>query len=758
MSKLSTRLTVAMVLMVIVTALAIEVITFHEIEATIPSSARDRIDAQVQAFAYSALFAGLGAAIGAIILAIMIARSLTGPLRQMIAAVQAFGRNEPMQLPTNAAGEIGVLAREFEQLVAGIKSRSAALAGYAERELLYIAAVNSANLAFLTTDTNGTITGWNPGAERLFGYSADDAVGRNIEMLVPADRRDEIAFNRKIAQTGELVDNFATVRLGKGEKPIHVVIDISPLRTPDNALVGSSAIIRDVSAQRLAEELFGLAVEASPSGMMMIDGGGRIVMANSEIEHLFGYKREELLGRPGEMLVPPESRSDYHALCADFALRPKNRSVGKGHELSGLRKDGSIFSAAIELNSIQIRNGFLILASIVDISEDKRNERIKDEFVSTVSHELRTPLTSVTASLALLSAGRAGEMSESASRLVAIAHSNSQRLVRLINDILDIEKFDSGKMVFNFTQVNARAVVEQAIETSQAYADELGVKVRLDPDSVPGEVRADADRLAQVITNLLSNAIKFSPRGEEVVVALAERMNSVRITVRDHGPGIPEDFKNRVFEKFAQADCSDTRQKGGTGLGLSIVKQIVDRLDGVVGFESASGQGTLFFVEIPRWRSSLADRSEDAAPANQIMLCEDDADVAAALLARLDEVGITAQVAGTLSDALRQADLGNFSAVLVDLSLPDGDGIDLIRQLRDRPRYHDKPIVVISANSKRGREDLRSIALDVLEWLDKPIDLDRLLEVLDHSIGGDASRHGDKAEQSLDQTNNKEVA
>jgi PAS domain S-box-containing protein len=752
-SKPFTGFILALVLIVVVIAGAIEVFTLQNIVEPIQLGIRDSISAQI-ALMHSSIAAGFAAAIFAIVFAVFSARSLKRSLRQMTAAIQAFSRNEPMNLPANAGGEIGVLVQEFEHLMAGINSRSAAMAGYAERELLYVAAVHSTNLAFLTTDTNGNITGWNLGAERMFGYSANDVIGRNVELLVPVDRRGEIASNRKITQDGERIENVATVWVRKDGKPLHVVIDISPLLTPANGLIGSSAIIRDVSEQRLAEELFGLAVEASPSGMIMIDSRGQIVLANSEIENLFGYKRQELLGRPGKMLLPQESRSGYEALRAEFARGPKGGSIGTTHEMSGLRKDGSIFSAAIELNSIETLDGFLILASVVDVSESRKNERLKDEFVSTVSHELRTPLTSITASLALLSAGKAGKMSESALRLVAIAHSNGQRLVRLINDILDIEKYDSGEMAFAFTQVDARAVVEQAIETSRAYAEEFGVAIRLDADPVIGEMRADADRLMQVISNLLSNAIKFSPRGEEVVVAIMERPDSIRITLRDHGYGIPEEFKPRVFGKFAQADSSDSRQKGGTGLGLNIVKQIVDRLGGEVGFESAPGRGALFFVNIPRWPSSLIDRAKGPAPANQIMLCEDDADVAAMLIGQLADAGVSAQLAATVQEALQRADVGQFAAVLVDLSFPDGDGIDLIQQLRNRPDYKNKPIVVISANAKRGRDDLRSLALDVLEWLDKPVDLERLLEVLGQSAAKDAN--GDVARP--DQTITKEVA
>jgi signal transduction histidine kinase len=234
--------------------------------------------------------------------------------------------------------------------------------------------------------------------------------------------------------------------------------------------------------------------------------------------------------------------------------------------------------------------------------ERKRLERLKDEFVSTVSHELRTPLTSISGSLGLLMGNAAGKLPDAAVHLLAIAHTNSQRLVRLVNDILDIEKMESGQTVFKFGRIEIRPLIELAIEANRGVAEASGVRIRLEDAGVVCDVRADPDRLAQVVTNLFSNAIKFSPADNEVVVAIENGTDVVRISVRDHGPGISADFKPHVFERFAQADATNARQKGGTGLGLSIVKQIVDRLSGEVGFADAPGGGTIFHVELPCWQ------------------------------------------------------------------------------------------------------------------------------------------------------------
>jgi len=214
---------------------------------------------------------------------------------------------------------------------------------------------------------------------------------------------------------------------------------------------------------RESEVLFRQAVEACPSGMVMVDHGGKIVMVNTETERLFGYRRDELLGQSVEILMPSGLRGQHAQHRTTFANRPQERRVA-GRELSGCRKDGIEFPVEIGLNPIHTSEGLLILSVIIDISERKRIDRLKDEFVSTVSHELRTPLTSIAGSLGLLIGGGAGKLPHAAERLLSIAQTNSQRLVRLLNDILDIEKIESGKLAFDLEDIAVRALVEQAID------------------------------------------------------------------------------------------------------------------------------------------------------------------------------------------------------------------------------------------------------------------------------------------------------
>ena len=245
-----------------------------------------------------------------------------------------------------------------------------------------------------------------------------------------------------------------------------------------------------------------------------------------------------------------------------------------------------------------------------DISARKEIERMKNEFISVVSHELRTPLSSIVGSLALLV--RTTDLHEENQTLIRVARDNSQRLVRLVNDILDVEKLDSDTLHIQPEAVELGTLLATAIQANQGYADQFGVSLVLEGGEEPAWVEANFDRLMQVMANLLSNAAKFSPRGARVTVRLQRLRDAYRVGVADPGPGIPEDFKPRVFDRFAQADSSTSRLRGGTGLGLAICKMIIDKLGGKIDFESTPGQGTTFYFDLPASAQAAAPKALDA--------------------------------------------------------------------------------------------------------------------------------------------------
>lgn len=352
-------------------------------------------------------------------------------------------------------------------------------------------------------------------------------------------------------------------------------------------------------AAPIDRQFFRLAIEACPGGIVVVDSAGTIAFVNREIERLFGYRREELLGRPVEFLLPENLRGTSAEQHNGFSLSSGVRPFGSGRDFVARHKDGSAIAIEVALNATQIGPGLMAVCAISDISQRKRVEQLQDDFVSMVSHELRTPMTSIAASLSLLHASTAAGLPKPAAHLLEIAHANCQRLILLVNDILDIKKLETGKVAFRFARCKAPALLKQAVDAIRSFADDYDVQIVTQTCAADIELLVDPDRFVQVITNLLSNAVKFSPAGRNVTVALERRGGLVRITVRDHGSGIPAEFKPHVFEKFAQASTPVEHQKNSTGLGLSIVREIVMRLHGEVGFDGAPGGGTVFFVDLP---------------------------------------------------------------------------------------------------------------------------------------------------------------
>ena len=464
--------------------------------------------------------------------------------------------------------------------------------------------------------------------------------------------------------------------------------------------------LRDLSARQ--EAIF----DAVRDAMITHDPQGYIESINPAAAQLYGYRPEDLIGRNVEVLA--HETPGEETLEREF-VRLAN-SGARVTQFEAKRRDGSTITVDASVSAVSLGDGLHYLAVMRDVTERRRVEQMKNEFVSTVSHELRTPLTSIAGSLGLLAGGVAGELPERASKLIRIAHSNSERLVRLINDILDIEKIESGKMSFDVKPVALRPLVEQAVQANSGFADGFGVRLEIAPGGEDAVVLADSDRLMQVVTNLLSNAAKFSPEGETVLVTLTSMGDMHRLTVVDRGPGISEAFRSRIFTKFAQADASDTRQKGGTGLGLSIVREIVNALGGTVSFETETGRGTAFHVDLP---APAATVEEPARP--RILVCLERADGAEQIRRSLEKAGCDSDHAGSTDEVRALAARHQYSAVLLDLSLMGEESRALINALRADPRYASTPILV---SSSEGADGEVSQALSVMDWLPKPASVD----------------------------------
>ncbi|MFL6694079.1 MAG: ATP-binding protein, partial [Ramlibacter sp.] len=343
-------------------------------------------------------------------------------------------------------------------------------------------------------------------------------------------------------------------------------------------------------------------LESAPDPFIAVDLNGCITDWNSRAEAQFGWRREEVTGRSiVDVLIPERFRASSEKslrLAASSAQVPLGGVVPI--ERIVIDRSGREIEVEVRVGIVNSGKLQLLCAFMHDISRRKEVERLKTEFVSTVSHELRTPLTAVYGSLRLLAGGVAGQLPAQGKQLLEMSTRSCERLIRLINDVLDVERIASGRLALRPAPLELRALVARALHDTEAYAHELGVRVRLDEASADhARVVADGDRVTQVVVNLLSNAAKYSPRGDEVLVTLGANEGRARVTVIDHGPGIPPEFRSRLFERFAQADASDRREKGGTGLGLNICRSIVEAHGGTIAFESEPGVRTAFWFELP---------------------------------------------------------------------------------------------------------------------------------------------------------------
>lgn len=522
---------------------------------------------------------------------------------------------------------------------------------------------------------------------------------------------------------------------GEGTTPSGLVLKIwgSPIADGNyivtisdvTALRNSEAAYRDRAA-RLNSTLDNV-VDA----IVTINESGSIESWSKGAERLFGYTTDEILHRSVKNLVV-----DQHAFILEGSPRNdmstgEQRAHGQRRQIEVLHKDGHKIPVDLGLSEMYIGSRRLSVGIIRDISERLEIDRMKTGFVSTVSHELRTPLTSIGGSLGLLAGGAAGPLSSKAAKLIDIAKQNSDRLVRLINDILDLEKAESGKLELRMEEQALVPIVEQVIELNRGYADSFGVSIKLEPHDSDAKVLVDRDRFIQVLTNLLSNAVKYSPKNSVVRVSVTSRDGAAQVNVIDDGPGVPPEFEKRIFHKFSQADSSDTRAKGGTGLGLSIAKTLMERFGGSIDFERGRRGGANFFVTLPVRQSSGSTLTLPLLnlPSPHILICEDDPDMTEYLSAMLHGAGMTVGTAESAVAAKAAMEEEQFDLLLIDLHLPDADGLDVVKELRGDQSRPTLPVIVMTGStSARTVEDVQGLKL--ADWLQKPVRPERLVNAI----------------------------
>ena len=473
---------------------------------------------------------------------------------------------------------------------------------------------------------------------------------------------------------------------------------------------------------REREEAFrGLARAVSEGMGITIVVDGCVVAANHAFGTLFGYESSQVIGLELTEFIAAEPREGASVRPSISAKRPR--------EARARRKDGTTFDVEVTTKRISYQ-GYDAQGIVVrDISERKEVDRLKTEFVSVVSHELRTPLTSIRGSLGLMEGGAVGELPPKARELIGIARQNADRLIRLINDILDLEKIEAGKIQLNIAALDPAALVERTVAELRAMA--MQYKVRITPviqrrDSVAG----DQDRVIQVLTNLVSNALKFSPEDGEVTITVADGTTGfARFTVADEGPGLTEEERSRLFGRFVQLEAADTRRRGGTGLGLAISRSLVEQQSGRIGVDSEPGKGSSFWFELPLVAARVptpvtAAATQPSSTQRTILVIEDEPAAARVLEIMLQRASYEVAVASSLGDARKTLQTLQPAAVLLDVQLPDGSGLDLAEELAVRT----KPIPVIVLSGVGPAETF--VGSPVAVWLMKPFAKEQLLRAV----------------------------
>ena len=542
----------------------------------------------------SALIAGAIAAVLAILLAAGLARSLARPIGIMTVAVENLRSGRPAQLPVTSAGEVGVLARAFNH--------------YVQSERMFSAALESSDDAVIATNTDGVITGWNPAAERLYGYSAAEIIGQPSQLIVPEDKRDNHQERIRTIAGGQGFSDREVIHVARDGRRLLLEARVSSVRGASGELVGAVAMLTDVSEKRQLEAKFRMAFEASPSGMILVDESGMVTLVNAEIEHMFGYATDELMGQRIDMLIPDRYRPQHPDNLRSFMADPSARSMGAGRDLRGRRKDGSEFPVEIGLQPIATETGLLVLGVIVDISERQkaaavlaaktaeleRSNAELEQFAYVASHDLREPLRMVASYTELLSERYRGKLDERADKYIGYINDGARRMQRLVSDLLALSRVGTqGKPL---EPVNSATVLKNVMRSMTPAIRESRAQVQ--PGSLP-VVTADEGQLGQLFQNLIGNAIKFrAPDRPPSIIIDAKRSNGAWIfSVQDNGIGIESQYSERIFQMFQRLHGRDEYE--GNGIGLAIAKKIVERHGGNIWLSSAVGEGTVFYFSLP---------------------------------------------------------------------------------------------------------------------------------------------------------------
>lgn len=692
------------------------------------------------------------------------------------------------------------------------------------------AIIESADDAIISKSLEGIITSWNKGAERIFGYTADEVIGKPITIIIPPDHLNEEPAILARLRAGERIEHFETIRMRKDGKRLDISLTVSPIKGPHGRVVGASKVARDITARKNNERMLHEQAEA----LRTLNKVGELISAELDLhktvqavtdaateltraeygsffynvlnEEGASYMLFTLAGAPRELfehfpmpratdLFGPTFRGEGVVRIADVNVDPRHGrnspyyGMPEGHlqvtsylavpvvshsgeVLGGLffghsepdvftERDEIVVAGLAAQASVAMDNARLYEAAKRAHAEAERaaeekerlyrqaeeSSRLKEEFLATISHELRTPLSAILGWARMLRMGQLSD--EHAAKALDTIERNARAQAQLVDDLLDVSRIVTGKLRMDVQPADPNAFIDAAVEAVRPAADAKGVRVQKIIDTAAIPIPGDPVRLQQVVWNLLSNAIKFTPRGGRVQIR-SERVNShLEIIVSDTGQGIAPDFLPHVFDRFRQADQKTSRQHGGMGLGLAIVRHLVEMHGGsVLASSEGEGKGATFTVMLPispvyqvdasgsrvhpaaRDLLSRVDDCTDRLDGLRILVVDDESDTRELLRQGLEYCGAKVRVAASAAEAL-QALTGSYPDILIsDIGMPQVDGYELIRQIRQRPKEHGGKVPAIALTAYTRTEDrLQAMRAGYDMHVPKPVELAELVAV-----------------------------
>lgn len=659
-----------------------------------------------------------------------------------------------------------------------------------EREAWLRAVIEAAPNGIIIVDEDGTITLINARIERVFGYTRDELIGQSIDLLLPdrfrggqpRQRAESAGFSR-LGFSGEVRECYG---MHKNGHAVPLEIGMTSIRTSTGMLMVGS--VADITLRKEAEmllrdreEWLRLVIESVPNAIIICDEQGTISLVNDQLESIFGYSKNELIGRKIELLVPEKHRHSHPHLRESFAGRFEIRQMKSARVICGRRRDGTEVPVEIRLTPIRTAQGLVILSSVIDISERMRIEEelkrardtalemahLKSEFLANMSHEIRTPMYGVIGLTDLLIET---ELTPEQRECLDVIRMSGDLLLNVINDILDFSKIEAGKLALEALDFDLRQILERLLRvfTERARQKSIDLRLELDPD-LPCALRGDFNRFQQVLTNLIGNAIKFTFEGEVVVgLCMLEQTDErvvVKVEVRDTGIGIAQENLPVLFEAFRQADGSTARKFGGTGLGLAICARLIDLMGGRMGVESEIGRGSRFWFTLSLEKQRVGREIAAALPGDfssaspdkskpnrmtmssnekqgmRILVVDDSEPNRIVTRRQIESLGFSVETVESGQEALDAIEQKEYALILMDCQMPVMDGLATTAAIRarDGSDRHTR-IVALTANAMAG-ERARCLQLGMDDYLTKPIRLEQLATALDRLLGPTAAGH-----------------